>query len=357
VFTSREGERYGDIRYGRLATLAGQVEVAEVLASIETGEAALVTSSGMAAITTTLLACLSGGGHLLVQRPLYGATQHFVSSKLPTLGASASVIDVQKPQDWQAALLPTTRAIYVEGISNPLLDVADHRAVVAFAKSHGLLSIIDNTFASPVNFRPLEIGFDIVLHSATKYLNGHSDLCAGVIVSSRQQIASIKHWLDVLGGTADPEVCFLLRRGLRTLSLRVERQNENATKLAHFLAAHSRVAQLRYPGLESHPDHRVARGLFSGFGGMLACELVGGSEAAKRFTRALHVAVHSASLGGTETLVTLPALTSHAGLSASERSASGISEGLLRISVGIEHSDDLLADFEQALQSSMPEAT
>jgi cystathionine beta-lyase/cystathionine gamma-synthase len=352
VFTSRDDETYSEMRYPRLSTLPGQADVAAVTASIESGEAALVTTSGMAAITTTLLALLSGGGHLLAQRPLYGATQHFAARELEQLGANSSSIDPRAPESWAAALGPRTRAIYVEAIGNPLLDVVDHRRVVAFAREHGLLSIIDNTFATPINFRPLELGFDLVVHSATKYLNGHSDLCAGVIVSSARHIATIKPWLDVLGGAADPETCFLLRRGLRTLSLRVERQNQNALELSHFLVRQPGVRTVLYPGLDSHPDHAVARALFSGFGGMIACELDGDAEAAQRFARALRVATFSASLGGTETLVTIPARSSHAGLSAEERRASGISDALVRISVGIEHIDDLCADFEQAIRAS-----
>jgi cystathionine beta-lyase/cystathionine gamma-synthase len=353
VFEARENESYGEIRYGRLSTLAGHVEVAGVLASIENGEAGLVTASGMAAISTTLLAVLSGGGHVLAQRPLYGATQHFVEDELVKLGGSSTPIDVRRPDGWSAQLTPQTRAIYVEAISNPLLDVADHRQVVAFARQHGLLSIIDNTFATPVNFRPLELGFDVVVHSATKYLNGHSDLCAGAIICSAEQMEPIRHWLNVLGGAADPETCFLLRRGLRTLTLRVERQNANAAQLASFLERHPAVTHVRYPGLERHADHGIASALFTGFGGMIACELAGGAEAAMRFARALRVATFSASLGGTETLVTIPAQTSHAGLSREARRESGIAEGLVRISMGIEHIDDLLADFEQALEGAV----
>lgn len=352
VFTSREGESYGEMRYPRLSTLAGQGEVAQVAASIERGQAALVMASGMAAITTTLLAELAGGGHLLVQRPLYGATQHFAASELTQLGSSATSIDGRAPESWASALRPQTRAIYVEAIGNPLLDVVDHRRVVAFAKERGLVSIIDNTFATPINFRPLELGFDVVVHSATKYLNGHSDVCAGVVVASAERIRRIKPWLDVLGGAADPETCFLLRRGLRTLSLRVERQNQNALALARSLSQQRGVAKVLYPGLDSHPDYAVARELFSGFGGMIACELTGGADAALRFARALRVATFSASLGGSETLVTIPARTSHAGLDPDERRASGISDGLVRISIGIEHIDDLTEDFAQALAAS-----
>lgn len=349
VFEAGDRINPHEIRYGRLSTLANQVEAAEVLARVEGAEAGLVTSSGMAAITTTLIALLRSGGHLLAQRPLYGATQQFVSERLGELGISHGFIDVQKPETWQSALTADTRAIYVEAISNPLMVVADHVRVVEFARAHGLVSIIDNTFASPVNFRPLEIGFDVVLHSATKYLNGHSDVIMGAVLGSAERIRSIKQWLDILGGTADPEACYLLRRGLKTLPLRVARQNDNALALAHHLASHPQIARVIYPGLPSHPDHALAARLFDGFGGMLACELVGGATAAARFVRRVKVAVHSASLGGPETLLTIPATTSHAGLGAQARAEAGISDGLVRISAGIEHIDDLIRDFDAAL--------
>ncbi len=356
VFEVSTGTDYHDIRYGRLSTLPGQLEIASAIANVESAEAGLVTSSGMAAITTTLLATLAGGGHLLAQRPLYGATQKFAASELAKLGGSASFVDMRDPESWQSQLRSETRAFYVETISNPLLEVADHRRVVEFCRAHRLVSIIDNTFATPVNFRPIERGFDLVVHSATKYLNGHSDVVAGAVVGSQERVRSIKLWLDILGGTADPEACYLLRRGLKTLSLRVERQNATAQRLAEFFQAHHAVRRVLYPGLPSHPDHEHARALFAGFGGMIAIELFGGAARATRFAQAVRVATHSASLGGAETLVTIPATTSHAGLSPEARAAVGISDDLIRISVGIEHVADLLADFEQALASSESEA-
>lgn len=352
VFEAGEQVDYHNIRYGRLSTLANQLEAAQVLARVEGAEAGLVTGSGMAAITTTLIAVLRSGGHVLAQRPLYGATQQFVSQRLGELGIGHCFIDVRKPDTWQAALTPDTRAIYVEAISNPLLVVADHARIAEFARAHRLVAIIDNTFASPVNFRPIELGFDLVLHSATKYLNGHSDVIMGAVLGSAERISSIKLWLDTLGGTADPEACYLLRRGLKTLALRVERQNANALALARHLEGHEKVAKVIYPGLASHPDHAVAARLFGGFGGMLACELTGGAEAASRFVRHVRVAVHSASLGGPETLLTIPATTSHAGLGAEARAEAGISDGLVRISTGFEHIDDLIGDFDAALAAS-----
>lgn len=349
VFEHDDSAGYHDIKYPRLSTLPNHVEVARVMASIEAGEAGLVTSSGMSAITTTLLAILEGGGQLLAQRPLYGATYAFVSRDLERLGSRARFIDVDDPKSWESALTQETRAIYVESITNPLLNVADHQKVVDFAKRHELVSIIDNTFASPVNFRPLECGFDLVVHSATKYLNGHSDVCAGAVVGTAERIGTIKRWLDHLGGAADPEACYLLRRGLKTLALRVGQQNESALELARMLEAHARVERVGYPGLPSHPDHERAKRLFYGFGGMICCELVGGAAAAQRFVKRVRVATHSASLGGPETLVTIPARTSHAGLTPEQRARAGIGDGLIRISTGIEHVADLIEDFSQAL--------
>jgi cystathionine beta-lyase/cystathionine gamma-synthase len=205
VFEADDSAGYHEIKYPRLSTLPGHAEVGAVMASIEAGEAGLVTSSGMSAITTTLLATLEGGGHLLAQEPLYGASFAFVGRDLPKLGSDSTFIDVEQPAAWQAELKPATRAIYVESITNPLLNVADHEKIVAFARQHGLVSIIDNTFASPINFQPLRMGYDLVVHSATKYLNGHSDVCAGVVVGRTQRVEGIKRWLDRLGGAADPE--------------------------------------------------------------------------------------------------------------------------------------------------------
>lgn len=233
----------------------------------------------------------------------------------------------------------------MEALSNPLLQVADHKAVVRFAKEHGLLSVIDNTFATPVNFRPIEHGFDISLHSATKYLNGHSDLVAGAITGQRALLSDIRHRLNHLGGCLDPHACFLLDRGLKTLVVRVQQQNENASALAHFLKNQSQVARVNYPGLASHPHHQIARELFEGFGGMLSFELAGGAAAADVVVKKVKLPIHAASLGGVETLVTRPAITSHSGISPEERARLGISDGLIRCSVGLETVDELIEDF------------
>ena len=305
----------------------------------------------MAAISAALLTTLGEGGHLLAQSCLYGGTHDFLTGDVGAMGLSFDFIDGDDPETWKAKLRPNTRAIYVETMTNPRLDVADLAAVPRFAQEHGLVSLIDNTFASPINFRPLEHGFDLSLHSATKYLNGHSDIVAGVAIGSESLVQRITHKLNHFGGSLDPHACFLLQRGVKTLALRVRHQNESALRVAQFLDEHDAVAVTNYPGLSTHPRHERARALFDGFSGMLSFELVGGVEAADRFLERVTLPYVAPSLGGVETLVTRPATTSHAGLTPAEREAAGIAEGLIRVSIGIEATDDLIADFEQALAS------
>ncbi|MFQ5792659.1 MAG: trans-sulfuration enzyme family protein, partial [Acidobacteriota bacterium] len=240
---------------------------------------------------------------------------------------------------------------YVETLTTPLLQVADLKAVPPFAKEHGLLSVIDNTFASPVNFRPSEWGFDLSLHSCTKYLNGHSDIVAGAVIGRLDLIERITRKLNHLGGSLDPHACFLLHRGLKTLALRVGYQNESALKLARFLEEHPAVAKVNYPGLKSHPRHERARSLFDGFSGMLSFEVRGGVDAAERFMGKTRLPIIAPSLGGVETLLTRPATTSHSGMAPDVREALGITDSLIRVSVGIEATDEIVVDFDQALPS------
>jgi cystathionine beta-lyase/cystathionine gamma-synthase len=236
-------------------------------------------------------------------------------------------------------------------MTNPTLQVADLKAAVAFAKAHGLVSIIDNTFASPINFRPAEIGFDLSLHSATKYLNGHTDIVAGAVIGRADLVERIKHKLDHLGGSMDPHAAFLLHRGMKTLALRVRYQNESALRLAQFLESHRRVNKVNYAGLESHPQHARARELFEGYGGVLSFEVTGGVDEAERVVQSVRLPIVAPSLGGVETLITRPATTSHAGMKAEDRARLGISDGLIRVSVGIEATDELIEDFDQALNA------
>lgn len=349
TYESVEGEDYHDIGYIRLSNTPNHRALAEKLSALEGSEAALLFASGMAAVTTSLLAHLCPGGHLLIGSCLYGGTHGFVFGLLEKFGVSYSVLDIDAPETWPALLRENSRVIYTEVMTNPLLEVADHAAVVAFADAHGLISMIDNTFASPVNFRPCEFGYDLSIQSATKYLNGHSDIVAGTVAGSRAHISEIKQHLDYLGGCMNPHQAWLLHRGLKTLAVRVERQNSNALRLAHMLINHPRVSQVNYPGLTASPWHERAAALFEGFGAMLSFEPDTSVESAERIMKSLEIPIHAPSLGGVESLVTLPARTSHAGMSRAEREGMGISDKLVRVSVGIEHIDDLLADFEQAL--------
>ena len=352
TFLSEREAAYDDIRYVRLSNTPNHHLLHAKLAAIEGGEAALVAGSGMAAITTSLLAILRPGDHLLVQRQLYGGTHAFVHHDLTRWGVRVDSFDPHRPADWPALVRPDTRAIYSETITNPLVRVGELDAIAAFARAHGLVSLIDNTFASPVNFRPLEWGFDLSLHSATKYLNGHSDIAAGAVIGSAELVERVRHMLNHLGGMLDPHACFLLHRGLKTLLLRVSRQNDNALRIARFLEGHDAVATVYYPGLESSPDHATARRLLDGFGGMLAFEVRGDVAGAEAVMQRLRLPLVAPSLGGVETLVTRPAATSHSGMSAEERRQAGVADTLIRMSVGIEAADDLIADLEHALAAA-----
>jgi cystathionine beta-lyase/cystathionine gamma-synthase len=344
------GEKdYHELKYIRLNNTPNHVALHEKLAALENAEAALVTSSGMSAISTALLTVLSTGDHLLVQDCLYGGTHDFVTKDLGTFGISYDFIDGDNPRSWKEKLRPNTKAIYVETMTNPLLQIADHGMVVEFAKQHGLISLIDNTFASPINFRPPEHGYDLSLHSCTKYLNGHSDIVAGAVIGRSELIDRVKHKLDHLGGSLDPHACSLLHRGMKTLALRVRYQNESTLKIAAFLEKHRAVEKVNFPGLEKHPQHARARDLFNGFGGMLSFELKGGVQTAKQFMKRTILPVIAPSLGGVETLLTLPSETSHSGMRPEDRKALGISDGLVRMSVGIEGTEDIIEDFQSAL--------
>ncbi|MBC7187545.1 MAG: aminotransferase class I/II-fold pyridoxal phosphate-dependent enzyme [Calditrichaeota bacterium] len=340
------------LRYGRYNNTPTHDVLHSKLAALENAEAAVVTASGMAAISTTMLALLRSGDHLIAQNCLYGGTLELFSTDLPALGIDVSFVDGNSPHSWHRALRPTTKAIYVEVMTNPLLEVADLKAVVDFARAHGLVAIIDNTFATPVNFRPLDFGFDLSLYSCTKYLNGHSDLVAGAVIGRKELVEAVTTRLKRFGTSLDPHACFLLYRGLKTLALRVRCQNQSALRMATFLAEHPLVRRVYYPGLASHASHARAVELFDGFGGVLSFELNGGEQAAERFLDRLRIAVVAPSLGGVETLVTRPVTTSHRGVPAEERQRLGISDGLIRVSVGIEDVEDLIADFSQALEGA-----
>lgn len=340
---------YGDLRYIRLNNTPNHVAVQAKIAALEGAEAALVTASGMAAISTTLLTLLKPGDHLLAHPVLYGGTHSLVTGELRELGIEVDVFDASDPASFARDIHPRTRAVYVETITNPLVDVPDLPRVAAFAKERGLTSIIDNTFASPVNFRPIEHGFDVVIHSCTKYMNGHTDLVAGAVAGKRAMIEAITRRQNHLGGCLNPEACALLHRGMKTLALRVRAQNDNALALAFALEAHPAVARVHYPGLPSHPAHERARSLFRGAGGVLSFAPKGGVTAANAILAKLSIPIVAPSLGGVETLVSLPARTSHLGVPPEERRKLGIGDDLIRVSVGIEAAEDLVEDFMNAL--------
>ncbi|MFQ6104311.1 MAG: trans-sulfuration enzyme family protein [Candidatus Glassbacteria bacterium] len=342
---------YHDLTYIRLNNTPNHLALHEKLASLENGEAALVAASGMAAISATLLTVLSSGDHFLAQECLYGGTHDFISRDMPSLGISFDFIDGEDPGSWKRKLRSSTKAIYVESMTNPLLQIADLKAVVEFARENDLISVIDNTFTSPVNFRPLDLGFDLSLHSGTKYLNGHSDIVAGAVIGSSNMVERITHKLNHLGGALDPHACYLLHRGMLTLALRIRQQNESALKIAEFLEGHPAIVKVNYPGLETHPGHWRACELFDGFGGMLSFELNGNVEIAERFIHCTALPIMAPSLGSVHTLITRPATTSHSGISPEVRRSLGISDTLIRVSVGIEATEDIIEDFDRALGS------
>lgn len=333
--------------YPRYFNVPNQRVVAEKVAALEKGEDALVFGSGMAAISTLLMSHLKPGDHALFQADLYGGTYHFITTELVAFGIQVGFAST--PAEFKAAMRPDTRLLYIESPSNPLLRCIDIAAVAGLAKDRGALTAIDNTFATPINQTPIALGIDAVVHSATKYLNGHTDVNAGVVVASEAVIRKVSEYAVNHGGTLDAHACYQLERGMKTLALRVRQHNENAARLARFLADHPNVARVNYPGLETHADHAIAKGQMRGFGGMLSFELARPERVDQLLSR-LRLTTPALSLGGVETLVCLPSRTSHKSMSAEERRRVGISPGLVRVSVGIEDIEDLLEDFSQALK-------
>lgn len=335
--------------YIRLNNTPNHSALHRKLADLEGGEDALVTASGMAAIATSMLSVLASGDHFLTQRNLYGGTYDLFMNELPRLGISFDFIEAE-PSSWKEMLRPNTKAVFVESVTNPLLQVFDLPAVASFAREHGLVSIIDNTFTTPIGFRPLAHGFDLSIHSCTKYLNGHSDILAGAAVGPSSLVGKINLTSIRYGGCLDPHTCFLLYRGMKTLWVRYRYQCESALLLARWLEKHDRIEHVIYPGLESHPDHEIAQRLFDGCGGMISFEVKGGTDAADRFIGNTTIPVVAPSLGGVETLISRPATTSHASLDPETRRTMGVTDSLVRVSVGIEAPEDLIDDFDRALR-------
>lgn len=335
--------------YPRYFNTPNQASVTQKLAALESGEDALIFGSGMAAISTALLTLVKQGDHVLFQGDLYGGTHHFITTDFPRFGIEYSMADATNIEMFEEAIQFNTKLIYIETPSNPLLKLTDIKKIVALAKQYGVLTMIDNTFATPINQNPIPMGIDIVMHSGTKYLGGHSDICCGAIIGSKELVDRIKSTSTHFGGSINANTCYLLERSLKTLALRVKQQTQNAGAIASFLENHPKIKKVNYPGLESHPQHDIAKEQMQGFGAMLSFELQASAEETRHFLKKLQIAQAAMSLGGVETILCEPATTSHVKLSPEQRQNLGISDSLLRLSVGIEDIDDLLADFEQAL--------
>ncbi|MCC6835137.1 MAG: PLP-dependent transferase [Cytophagales bacterium] len=347
IYPSSAYDYEAEVRYPRYYNTPNQKAVVDKLVALENGEDGLIFSSGMAAIMTSLFAMIKAGHHVLFQNDLYGGTHHAALHELERYGMEYSMVDVSDLKRFEKAIRKNTKVIYVETPSNPLLKITDLKGVAKLAKKYGIVTIIDNTFASPVNQNPIDLGIDVVTHSGTKYIGGHSDICCGAMVSSKKLTAQIKQSAMHFGGSLDAQTCYLVERSLKTIVLRVQKQNENALAIARFLEKESRIAKVYYPGLKNHPGYAIAkRQMPGGFGGMLSFEVKTNPD---RFIKRLQYIKRAISLGGVESTITQPVKTSHAKLTAAERKAVGIKDNLLRLSVGIEDATDLIADIRQAL--------
>jgi cystathionine beta-lyase/cystathionine gamma-synthase len=335
------------VRYPRYFNTPNQEAVVSKMAALENTEDGVVFSSGMAAIVTSLLAVLKTGDHIVFQNDLYGGTHHAAFGLLGRFGIEHTMVDAADPSNFERAINKKTKAIYIETPSNPLLKITDVGAVGKIAARHGLVTLIDNTFSSPVNQNPADLGIDIILHSGTKYIGGHSDICCGVMVGAKKITEQIRSAAAIFGGSLDANTCYLVERSLKTIVLRVRQQNETALSIAGFLESEAKVAKVNYPGLKKHPGHHMAKKqMTGGFGGMLSFEVKADPE---KFIKKLKLIRRAVSLGGVESTICSPCKTSHVKLTAQERGKLGISDKLLRLSVGIEESSDLIDDIKQAL--------
>ena len=336
-------------RYPRYFNTPNQQAVAIKIAALEHAEAAQIFTSGMAAISTTLMTFLEKGDHIVLQNEIYGGTFNFITEEFEKMGIDFSFTDGVSKADFVAKIKENTKAVYFETPSNPLLTITDVQAVADIAKDHGILSIIDNTFASPVNLNPIDFGVDIVLHSATKYLGGHSDISAGAVCGSKEHIDKIWNKSKNLGGNLSDFMCYLLERSIKTLGVRMAQHNKNAQALAEFLDNHTKIANVFYPGLPSHKDHEIAKDQMHDFGGMMSFELDESIDAIQ-FKKNLQLIKPSMSLAGVESTLIFPSMTSHALLTPEQRAEIGISDQLIRFSVGIEDTEDLIGDIEHAIR-------
>ncbi len=332
-------------RYGNPTHTVAENAIAE----LEGTDAALLFSSGMAAITTSILSLVKAGDHIVAQRDIYGGAIKFLSQWLPKLGVETTFVDTNNIEQHERAVRPNTKILYVESPTNPNLRVVDLEQIAALARKHGLISAIDSTFATPINCRPAEWGIDLVLHSGTKYFGGHSDIICGIATGRRDLIEQIHGTRTTLGCCMDPHAAFLLLRGIKTLAVRVERQNQSALRIAEFLSQHPKVARVHYPLLKQHPDYAIAKKQMAGAGGVLSIEVEGSGADACHVAEALNLFTLAPSLGGVDSLVTIPVLTSHAMVAPDLRKKMGVTEQMIRISVGLEHVEDLIADLEKGL--------
>jgi cystathionine gamma-synthase len=334
-------------RYGNPTNTAAETTIAE----LEGVDAALTFASGMGAVTTTIMALLKSGDHVVAQRDIYGGVNKFLSQWLPKMGIETTFVDTTDYDQHARAIRPSTKLLYLESPTNPTLRVVDFKKVAAVARQHKLLSMIDATFGTPINQHPAEFGIDLIMHSGTKYLAGHSDLLCGAVAGRHELIERIWETRTTLGNCMDPHASWVLLRGLKTLAVRVARQNENALRVAEFLAEHAKVRRVHYPFLKSHPQYAIARQQMSGGGGVVTFEVEGTGEDARRASEAMRLFTLATSLGGVESLVSIPVLTSHAMIPAEARARMGVTEQMIRLSVGIENADDLIADLERALEA------
>lgn len=335
--------------YTRYGNTPNAERVQKRLAVLEGAEAALVLASGMGATACSMLALLRPGDHLISSSWIYGGTLKLFTEDLMGMGIEVSFVNPLEPRAWRKGLRKNTRVIFLESPVNPTCRVLEMNSLQSLAHAQGIALVVDSTFASPVNFRPIEHGVDVVIHSATKYLNGHHDILCGVVCGNEPFIDEVRRKMTVWGQAPDPFACWLLERGLKTLDVRVKRQNENAMRIAHWCLSRPEIAKVHYPGLPSHPDHEIAKSILDGYGGMMAIELKGGGAATLKFVRKLQLFTYAASLGGVDSLVIEPRYSSHEHMTPEERERIGIPDGFLRMSIGLENAEDLIADMDQAL--------
>jgi cystathionine beta-lyase/cystathionine gamma-synthase len=338
-----------EVMYSRYGNNPNQVDLARKYALLEGAEAAIFLASGMGATALAHLAVLRPGDHLLSSSWIYGGTRRLFDEEFDRFGIEVTYVSPDQPRLWRRSVRKSTRAIFVETPTNPLMRILDLTPMAQIARDSGLALLVDGTFASPINFRPLEHGADIVISSATKYLNGHSDVIAGAVAGSASFIDEVTRLMALWGQAIDPHAAWLIARGLRTLEVRMARHNENGMAVATWATSHSGIVRVHYPGLASHPEHDHAKEVLKGFGGMVGLEIKGGVRATERMLKKLKVITHAPSLAGVESLISEPRLTSHRRLTDEQRAKQGIPDGFVRLSCGLENAEDIIADLEQAL--------